>query len=208
MILKTPGFSCVYWIRKAEHTDETTQGYIGVSSNPNKRWIQHKTDSKCGRHTNKHLSNAILKHGDQLIYEVIFGGTDEQCFAYELELRSKPSIGWNLMSGGPTGKITEEGRRKLSEKAKARTPYQRETQLWKSYCTKHGKCTRAEYLDIKAAKNKQIPPSKANLPIFSLTENEEYRNIETASSASGIHILEILDSCTTKTGDWIFLKDL
>lgn len=122
MVLKTEGFACVYWIHTAEQKDEFTQGYIGVSKNPSKRWTQHKTDAKCNRHPNNYLGNAINKYGNNLIYEVIFGGTEQQCFDYELKLRPTPSIGWNLMSGGPVGKITKEGRKKLSEARKNRKP--------------------------------------------------------------------------------------
>ena len=140
MKLKTEGFACVYWIHKPDQKDEYNEGYIGVSKNPNKRWIQHRTDAANNRHPNNYLQNAIIKYKDSLVYEVIFGGTEQQCFEYEKELRPKPSIGWNLMSGGPIGKITEEGRKKVSLAAKNRKPKPPTLkQKWQRFLKKNNK---------------------------------------------------------------------
>lgn len=210
MVLKTEGLACVYWIHKVEHTDEFTEGYIGVSRNPNKRWIQHKTDANCNRHTNVHLSNAIIKYEDTLIYEVIFGGTEEQCFAYELELRPAPLIGWNLMSGGPVGKITEEGRKKLSEAKKGKTlsEHKKETIRLNKYRKKHGDITRADFQDMEAINKGKLPPSKKDIEVFSVLQNKVYLNAELAAKDSYYTPLEIIQICDIKTGDWIYFKDL
>lgn len=210
MILKSAGIACVYWIHKPDHTDIYTQGYIGVSTNPDKRWRQHKTDSKCNRHANNYLNNAITKYGDTLVYEVIFGGTLEQCYSYERELRPKPSIGWNLMSGGEVGKITEEGRRKIAEAAKNRvlTEYEKETRRLERYRRDNGYITRPAYRDMLAIKAGKVPPSKLSIPIFSVLQNEVYPSIEEASKTCYHSPFEIYEICETKIGDWIYLKDL
>ena len=211
MVLKTEGFACVYWIHTAEQKDEFTQGYIGVSKNPNKRWIQHKTDANCDRHSNQYLSNAINKYGNDLIYEVIFGGTEQQCFDYELKLRPTPSIGWNLMSGGPVGKITEEGRKKLSEskKGKTLTPYKKETIRYNNYTKKNGYVTRKQFLDIEAIIKEQVPPSVINMEVFSILQNEVYSSIKAACEQNPDYSeFDMYKECITNTGNWIFLKNL
>ncbi len=35
--------TCVYWIRKVEHTNIYTEGYVGVSTNIERRWREHIT---------------------------------------------------------------------------------------------------------------------------------------------------------------------
>jgi group I intron endonuclease len=89
---------CVYWIRLKEHTDITTQGYVGVSFDFFKRMERHK------RITSKlqyHLSNAIKKYGwDNLIKEIVFTGAKEECYKKETQLREKANIGWNEAKGG------------------------------------------------------------------------------------------------------------
>lgn len=211
MVLKTKGFACVYWIHTREHKNEFIEGYIGVSKNPNKRWIQHKTDAKRNKHPNNHLGNAINKYGNDLIYEVIFAGTEEQCFAYELELRPLPSIGWNLMSGGPVGKITEEGCKKLSaaHKGKTLTSYQKDTIKLNNYKKKHGELTRKQFLDIEAHNKGLVPKSKENLQVFSIQQNEVYLSVRDAAEKNpDFSAFELYEICETKQGDWIYLKDL
>jgi hypothetical protein len=73
--------------------------------------------------------------------EVLFTGTEDQCYALERELRPHAGIGWNLTAGGPAGYTrthceatrekmrkpkTEEHKRKtgLGNKGKVRTPEQ------------------------------------------------------------------------------------
>ena len=63
----------VYWIRATHHSDVTSEGYVGVSRNANKRWSYgHKWAHAKGRHENPRLSNAITKHGwDKLVKTVL-----------------------------------------------------------------------------------------------------------------------------------------
>jgi len=91
----------LYWIRLATHSDMSTEGYIGVSFNFKQRMNEHfKFTSKL----NSHFGNAISKYGwDNLIKEIIFEGSSEECYAKEKELRSKFQIGWNEAIGGLGG---------------------------------------------------------------------------------------------------------
>ena len=51
----------VYWIRLSEHTDISTQGYVGVSINPKKRFSTHKNECISKKHDNPHLIYAFEK---------------------------------------------------------------------------------------------------------------------------------------------------
>ncbi len=86
----------VYWIHYQTHSDPTTEGYIGVSSNPKKRFLYHSSP----RFNNNSLLFRSIEKGlahQTILYEY---ATDRDAYAKELELRPKPKIGWNLIPGG------------------------------------------------------------------------------------------------------------
>ena len=96
------GSSVVYWIHKPEHTDITSQGYVGITNGMARdRWFNHQTASR--KNPNVHcaiLNRAILKHKD-LIYEVVLvADTREYCERIEGLLRPINKIGWNIARGG------------------------------------------------------------------------------------------------------------
>ena len=88
----------VYWIRKADQTDMTREGYIGVSTNVRERFgCYQRMDSK----VNKYLCNVIKKHGwDNLVKSVLLVADKEYCLDIERKLRPHKQIGWNLAPGG------------------------------------------------------------------------------------------------------------
>ena len=92
----------VYWSRAPHHSDMTSEGYVGVSKNSNKRWLYgHKWAHTKGRHDNPRLSNAIAKHGwDSLIKTVVVVADEAYCYELENKLRPTSDIGWNLALGG------------------------------------------------------------------------------------------------------------
>ena len=91
----------VYWIRLKEHTDISKEGYVGVAIDFKNRMYRHK---KITSNIDCHLSNAIKKYGwDNLIKEIIFEGSKEDCYKKEKELRSAFHIGWNEAIGGMGG---------------------------------------------------------------------------------------------------------
>jgi len=88
--------SVVYWLRHPDHTDMFTQGYIGVSSDHNSRWLYHKNHPK-----NAHLKHAIQKYGwDNLVKEVILMADKAYCLMIEAKIRAEDKIGWNIVKGG------------------------------------------------------------------------------------------------------------
>lgn len=99
----------VYWLHDKRHRSPKMSGYIGVTCNFSDRMRIHKK-----------------RFGDQVCIDVIFKGTENQCYKMEAELRPKPAIGWNVAAGGPQGyhrghylnlgkKRTVEQRQHLSE---------------------------------------------------------------------------------------------
>jgi hypothetical protein len=92
----------VYWIRAAHHSDMTSEGYVGVSKNAQKRWLYgHNWAHRKGRHENPRLANAITKYGwDNLIKTVLVVADENYCYELERKLRPVDSIGWNLVVGG------------------------------------------------------------------------------------------------------------
>jgi len=94
--------SVIYWIHLPEHTDIFTEGYVGVSKNVKKRFIDHKN-----RPSNEHLKNAINKHGwDTLIKQIVIIANEAYCLAIEIKLRASKKIGWNIAEGGSKPPIT------------------------------------------------------------------------------------------------------
>jgi hypothetical protein len=93
--------SVVYWVRLKEHTDITINGYVGVAISFDERMARHllvTTKLDC------HFSSAIIKYGwDNLIKEIVFEGSQEDCFKKEIELRPSFQIGWNEAPGGLGG---------------------------------------------------------------------------------------------------------
>jgi hypothetical protein len=89
-------FNChVYWIHLKKH--DWDQGYIGVSIDPVRRLVEHTKGLK-GR--NKIITEQIQKHGDKIICDIIYTGTEESCYELERELRPTTYIGWNKARGG------------------------------------------------------------------------------------------------------------
>jgi group I intron endonuclease len=86
----------IYWIHLPEHTDIKTQGYVGISNNPERRFNEH-----C-KGKNSILSNAIKKYGsDRLVFEVVNSKlTLDEAKQLEYDFRPKMRMGWNIMTGG------------------------------------------------------------------------------------------------------------
>lgn len=89
---------CVYWIREQSHTDLMSQGYIGVSSNVEERFVSH---GRMDNGTNAHLRHAIKKYGwENLVKSVLLYADKDYCLDIERKLRPAEKIGWNLVIGG------------------------------------------------------------------------------------------------------------
>ena len=91
----------VYWIHLESHIDKTKEGYIGVAQIFEQRMGNHlRKTSKL----DSHFGRSIRLYGwHNLIKEVIFTGTKEECFELERSYRPDFQIGWNEAIGGNGG---------------------------------------------------------------------------------------------------------
>lgn len=91
-------FNCsVYWIHLRNHSD-LSEGYIGVSIDPVRRFKEHKNPKQIYK-----LHEELEKHATDIIYDVIYVGTEESCYQLEKDLRPYTHIGWNIAAGGIGG---------------------------------------------------------------------------------------------------------
>lgn len=122
----------VYWIRKPEHTDLFTQGYIGVSSRTLEERIAEHVKVSGENHKKVYaIHKAIRSIGiDNLICSVVIIADEDYCYEVESKLRPTKKIGWNLAEGGskPPSKLgfkhSDESKEKISKiwKGKTRSP--------------------------------------------------------------------------------------
>lgn len=117
----------VYWIKRKTHTDIFTEGYVGISNNPFKRFNNGHKYTK-----NKRLKHALSKYSDIEIVIVHEKSSEKECSVLEEQYRPKPNIGWNLNKGGdmpPQHHRTKEVCKKISNthKLKNTNPYNKLT---------------------------------------------------------------------------------
>ena len=91
---------CIYWIHLPIHNDIYSQGYVGITSNFNRRMQAHIDNKK-----EYHFKNAINKYGwDNLVKEIIQENlTLKEVLKLEKDYRPKHNIGWNSQIGGVLG---------------------------------------------------------------------------------------------------------
>jgi hypothetical protein len=110
----------LYWIHLEEHNNISSEGYIGVSKQVEKRLKDHTYMLETNMHENIHLSRAFLKY-ENLRYDVLLEAPEQYCYDIEFLLRPAYNIGWNIAPGGNKPPPSEIGRgkgRKLSEEHK------------------------------------------------------------------------------------------
>ena len=92
----------VYWIRKKEHTDIFTQGYVGITSKTvEERYKRHRENANCVNPVDNILYKAMLKYGsDNLVVSTLVECSYEYASNLEKKLRPERYIGWNIAIGG------------------------------------------------------------------------------------------------------------
>ena len=90
----------VYWLRLTNHSDIRSEGYVGVSINPDRRLSKHMRLVESGEHENAHLINAIRKSGNTIVQDIVATGDEKYCYLLESKLRPDREIGWNIAPGG------------------------------------------------------------------------------------------------------------
>lgn len=106
----------IYWIHQTNHTDPYTEGYVGLSNQPDKRFKAHTTNTaQVGSKYLREMSDsdkALLTH--TILAEC---SSLEQARELELKYRPLPNIGWNIKRGGGvspdcTGRVHSEQTKK------------------------------------------------------------------------------------------------
>lgn len=118
----------VYWIRRPEHTDIFSQGYVGVTSKTAKERFKVHIDTANATKSKKSIVHKAIKAigPENLICETIIVAEESYCYEVENKLRPVVSIGWNVAIGGtkPPGvkglPVSQETREKLSKASKGR----------------------------------------------------------------------------------------
>jgi hypothetical protein len=80
----------VYWLHLPEHTDILTEGYVGITKNPVRRFYQHKY---------KNLNRKFVDEGSK-----------QYCREVEYKLRPRANIGLNINPGGMIPVVTTKRR--------------------------------------------------------------------------------------------------
>lgn len=106
----------VYWIRKPEHVDIFTEGYVGVSSRElHQRLYEHEKSARLGH--KGIIQNVIRSYGMKgLVSTVLLVAEEDYCYDIETKLRPADCIGWNMVAGG--GKPPSQAGREVSDETR------------------------------------------------------------------------------------------
>ena len=114
---------CVYWIRLPEHTDVSTEGYVGITKNLKERIRSHKKNRR-----KTVLTSAAKKYSwESFVVDVVYENLSlQEALSTEAALRPDQRIGWNCQRGGELGVEgswydIEQNRQKHSEATSAAT---------------------------------------------------------------------------------------
>jgi hypothetical protein len=94
----------VYWIRKEEHSDIYTEGYVGITK---KTLIERVREHKKNRRHHSIVASQLQKHSDLVCTVVHEVETLEEALELEAMYRPTHLIGWNLQRGGEIGVESE-----------------------------------------------------------------------------------------------------
>lgn len=107
----------VYWIHTPDQTDILSEGYVGISCQPDRRFKDHKKGK-----TNPHLTRAFAKYSD-IVSTIVLCGSEDYCIEVETKLRPTENIGWNVAPGGgkpPSSKGKPKTQKQLESSRKNR----------------------------------------------------------------------------------------
>lgn len=99
----------VYHVRLKDHNLE--EGYIGITTDFKSRKSQHKHRA-FKQKSEYRVYCAMRKYWDELIWDIIFEGTYEECRVKEKELRPRVLMGWNTVEGGQEAHKTQLGKKR------------------------------------------------------------------------------------------------
>lgn len=87
----------IYYVYHIKRPDmPTTEGYIGITNNPTRRFKEHQSNT----HYNPYLQRALQKYNDITLEVIHCCFTKEAAIDLELLYRPNPQQGWNIAKGG------------------------------------------------------------------------------------------------------------
>lgn len=84
---------CLYWLHYPSFSDPKTEGYIGITSDLDRRIVEHTNYTKYAHIKNRIASGAIFT----IIHSSL---TKQQAEELEKQYRPEENIGWNIAKGG------------------------------------------------------------------------------------------------------------
>lgn len=177
----------VYHACREQDVGDYTKGYIGVSIDPVRRERQHRNrNGSC-----YNLHKALDKYCD-VVFNVIFEGTLEECYAYEAKLRPKVYMGWNILIGGINRPI-------VSMKGEDNPIYGRTGADAPMYGKKLTQEQKQKVSDFKLKNHVNSSKFKG----FYITPTGKYDSVRKASKANNCSIDVIQGRCkTNKSEKW------
>lgn len=108
----------VYWIKRKGFKDPYTEGYVGISNDPTRRFIEHSAITN-----DTHVSRSIKKYNDIELVILHECNSVNESASIELAYRNDYNIGWNVCIGGgippSASNLTPAKRLQISEKLKS-----------------------------------------------------------------------------------------
>lgn len=98
-------------------TDILREGYVGITCDPKRRFIEHKQDARSDNWMKREEFREQLLTS-KVEMKIIVIGSREYCIGVEKNLRPEPLTGWNVARGGGSHSENKLGREYYSEKLK------------------------------------------------------------------------------------------
>ena len=97
----------LYWIHTKEHVDMFTEGYIGVSTAPYKRFQAHRSTLRNPIRAKDEYKEDFITTFNRvgLIMSVIDCGEIKDVLYKEYQLRPNENVGWNIAVGGRVNQV-------------------------------------------------------------------------------------------------------
>lgn len=116
----------IYWIKALHHTDPYSEGYVGCSNQPERRFRSHTTDNT--RAGSKIVKAYVMENGINSVSIEILHTVPDEVTGKQIErsYRPKANIGWNIQVGGLknpdcTGRVDSDSTRQKRSASISRT---------------------------------------------------------------------------------------
>ena len=88
----------LYWLHDVSEKDISTEGYVGISLNPDTRCKSHESNFQ-KRREGQYLDSSVYDLND-VVFEIVHCGSQSEVEDFERTLRPTKGLGWNRGAGG------------------------------------------------------------------------------------------------------------